>query len=401
MKIVNYKGLVPKGSFVHCYMEYMKGSETPAMFDFHVALWIIGAVVRDVYNEPLTLSRPRNPIALGSYLVLVSSVGNTKRQQAVDYASGLLKKVSDHATIFDYEDKELDIYKSRPKALTDWTNRQSIILNAEASNILSKDIHAKSLLQQLDDGYNKSSSILFSSSPVKLFRDCHPLMMEPEFASKLVFAYSDTPKGIRPWPDETSLTSSIKALDSLRIECCKFAGISINENAVSRYSNWYRRRVVQRDPERSILTSRDDDHLLRYASYLAINDSTFQVQTNHITAAHRLMDDVGVSRDKLFKPIDVGASGRILRGVDRARSSILEAGGDGIRETVLYRGLRTIMSHDEFVLMLHIMHESDMVSKIKASKAGRGRPYYIYRPTNRIHAPAAISDIRSQMGIND
>ena len=175
----------------------------------------------------------------------------------------------------------------------------------------------------------------------------------------------------------------------------------MNDNAITRYSNWYRRRTVQRDPERSILVSRDDEHLLRYAGYLAINDSTFQIQTKHITTARKIMDDVNTGRDKLFQPIDVGSSGRIMRGVDRARSFILEAGGDGVRERALYRSLRTIMSHDEFLLMLNVMHESEMVSKIRVSKTGRGRPYYIYRPTNRIHAPASISEIRSQMGINE
>jgi len=225
--------------------------------------------------------------------------------------------------------------------------------------------------------------------------------MEPEFASKLVFVYSDTPKGVRPWPDETSLVRSSAALDSLRVECDRLYSISMNENAITRYSNWYRRRTVQRDPERSILVSRDDEHLLRYASYLAINDGTFQIQTRHITTARKIIDDVNTGRDKLFQPIDVGSSGRIMRGVDRARSFILEAGGDGVRERALYRNLRTIMSHDEFLLMLNVMHESEMVSKVRVSKTGRGRPYYIYRPTNRIHAPASISEIRSQMGINE
>jgi len=388
MKIANYKGLVPKESFVHRYMEYMKGSETPAMFDFHVAMWTIGAVARSALDEPMTIDRPRNPIALGSYLVLVSSVGNTKRQQAVEYASGLVKS-----------EEQFNVYKHRPEP--DWTIKQSIIFNGEASSPIGKDIHAKNFLSNLDDGYNKSTSILLSSSPVKLFRDCHPLMMEPEFASKLVFVYSDTPKGVRPWPDETSLVRSSAALDSLRVECDRLYSISMNENAITRYSNWYRRRTVQRDPERSILVSRDDEHLLRYASYLAINDGTFQIQTRHITTARKIIDDVNTGRDKLFQPIDVGSSGRIMRGIDRARSFILEAGGDGVRERALYRSLRTIMSHDEFLLMLSVMHESEMVSKVRVSKTGKGRPYYIYRPTNRIHAPASISEIRSQMGAND
>jgi hypothetical protein len=377
---MKYSRYIPVGTFISDYMELMKEVATPRLFDFHSALWIIGAV-----NEHVSINHPRRPIRLPWYTILVSASGRTERGLAVESAyevlGGVLKPLKRRATA------------------DDWVSGCRAFTLSEADIAMGKDVHSKAFLQKL---YTEEGiALLTSSTPTKLFKDCHPLLMEAEYASKFVFVCSDQHKPAKAWPKEPDYAPSRRSLEAIVSSTRLFRSrrLDINEGGIEAFSKWHRQRARQKDPERSILESGEDSAVLRYGAALAINDGTLQIQSRHIRASCQIVADLAADRDSLYNFIDVSGTGRIAEGVSKARERILSAGGDGIGERQLYQSLRYTVTSDEYKLMLRIMHEAGMVDKFMKMQPGGKRRTIFYRPANLIHRELAISHITDLMGV--
>jgi len=380
MVSLNFQKLVPEGTFIRDYMDYMKGVETPSSFDFYTALWILGASLdNDIY-----VRRPRFPVMFSHFTVLVSSSGQSRRGYNISCAYDALKEQG-------------RTYKVRPPSDA-WLTGGTNVTAEECNIILGKDIHSKGLLNRLSGQYNKETSFLSSSTPTKLFDECHPLLMEPDFASKCTFVYDDARKGVRYWPKEEDNGRPRRSLQ-ITVQRSREYGhpIDINDGGLKAFGRWYRRRTVTQDPQRSGLTSRDDDHILRTAGLLAINDGTLQIQNRHIESSRKLETVTTYSREVLFGGLDLGGKGRIIEGIDRVRRGLIESGGDGVRSTILYKKTGPTITYEEFKLLMRIMHEAGLVTVTRVGEGKRGRPYVFYRTTEKLKKDLVVSEVLSLM----
>ena len=90
MPRVNYNTVVPEGTFIHDYMAAQKGLETATAYDFWCAVWVLSSTLgRSVYVD-----RPRIPVYLNWYVLLVAETGVTRKSTAVVRARKLLSEVT-------------------------------------------------------------------------------------------------------------------------------------------------------------------------------------------------------------------------------------------------------------------------------------------------------------------
>jgi len=88
---INYTSLVPKDSFIGRYLDFMKDSETPEVYDFWTALWLMSVAV----GRRIVVDRPNAPVFLNWYIVLVGESGITRKSTSVRAAKSLAYKLVD------------------------------------------------------------------------------------------------------------------------------------------------------------------------------------------------------------------------------------------------------------------------------------------------------------------
>ena len=106
MSRVNYNTIAPEGTFIRAYMDAQHGLETATAYDFWCAVWVLGSALgRTVYVD-----RPRIPVYLNWYVLLVAESGVTRKSTAVVRARRMLSSVLD-------EDATLIESKTTPEKL--------------------------------------------------------------------------------------------------------------------------------------------------------------------------------------------------------------------------------------------------------------------------------------------
>lgn len=88
---VNLKGVVPEGSFISNYLAYTADNETPLYYDFWCAIWCLSSSV----GRSTVVARPRAPVFLNHYIVLIAESATTRKSTAVRLAEKLLSSVMD------------------------------------------------------------------------------------------------------------------------------------------------------------------------------------------------------------------------------------------------------------------------------------------------------------------
>ena len=86
---MNYQRLVPRDSFMGRYLAYMQSQETAHIYDFWCGLWCIStACGRNAY-----VARPRAPVFLNLYIVLVGESGVPRKTTAVNTAARVVRGI--------------------------------------------------------------------------------------------------------------------------------------------------------------------------------------------------------------------------------------------------------------------------------------------------------------------
>ena len=86
---MNLARIVPDNSFIGQYMNVMSDSETSQTYDFWSAVWALGTVCdRSVY-----VPRPRAPVHMNWYIMLVAESGVTRKSTAVRMARDVVTHV--------------------------------------------------------------------------------------------------------------------------------------------------------------------------------------------------------------------------------------------------------------------------------------------------------------------
>jgi hypothetical protein len=403
---MNYKKLVPEDSFIGQYMKYMSVVETAESYDFWCALWSIGVECgRDTYVD-----RPNSPVFLNWYIILAAESGTTRKSTAISSIRGFISqdvlsgKTSPEALDLILHERSRD----RDKA-------EATICVSELVTILGREGYMSTMPGLLTDLYDcpelrtspgtlKSGEIiqrnvyvtfLSASTPAWLVTAINPSVIEGGFTSRVIFVVDDTRKRAIAWPeergeeDQARLGELYKGTISRAIST---GGIQISTGGLKKFRNWYNNRANHTDPFQSSFEAREDDHVLRAAGCLCINDGKLEIQSSHISTAIRIISSVKSQATGLFGG-DFSNKARITGAVTRVREILIESGTDGIKHSDLQRRVVRHIDSKELRMLMDILHECGMV-QIFNMKRG-----HLYRATQAIEKFGVTSEVLSKLNL--
>jgi len=405
---MNYKKLVPSDSFIGQYMEYMSVLETPEVYDFWCALWAIGVGVgRDVYVD-----RPNSPVYLNWYIILAAEAGTTRKSTAISSISTIVGGTSPLLTgKTSPEGLEILLHERTRK---EGTARATFAVS-ELVTILGREGYMSTMPGLLTDLYDspaeryvpgtiKSGELIHknvyitfisASTPTWLVTAINPSVIEGGFTSRVIFVVEDRRKRAIAWPkerDPSSLRCIIRSYEETTEAGRGIGAIQISEGGLKKFTKWYNNRDAHQDPFQSSFEAREDDHVLRAAACLAINDGILELQDRHISHGIKIIAEAKDRANKLFGS-GFNTRARMAGAVGRVREILIEAGSDGIKHSDLQRRVVRHIDAKELRVLIDIMHESNMI-QIFELKRGR-----MYRATQAIEKFGVTSEILAKLNL--
>lgn len=402
---MHYHRLVPPNSFLGRYMKYMSTQETSYMFDWWCGLWSISSACgRSIYVD-----RPRAPIHLNMFVILVGESGVARKTTSVSTASRLVRPIlGKHQIAF------MDA-KSTPERLDELLMERSnelgraelCIACPELAVMLGTESYIATMPVILTDLYDCPSirsgggtitrgaivqenvwvNLLSASTPVWLLKTINPNVVEGGFTSRSYFIVSNEPKRKIPWPEDSDPTLFQDMQDDLHIianEVRTHAPIRLATKAMQRFVDWYQDRPHSLDAFKQSFESREDAHVLRIAALMSINDGSFTIQRGHINIAIALMAEMKVNAARIFDTAELRS--KFASGLDIMRASLISAGMDPILKSQLYNKVRNHMNYNEFNTLIEVMHEVRAIQRFEIRTGERGRPGEWIRGTDMILA---------------
>jgi hypothetical protein len=406
---MNYKKLVPPNSFIGQYMEYMSYVETAESYDFWCAIWAIG----DTCGRRIYVARPNTPVYLNWYLILAAESGSTRKSTAI---ASITRVVEDNG-------RPLLAGKTSPESLELLLHEQTRMYGkasisfavSELVTILGREGYMSSMPGLLTDLYDcpserrtpgtlKSGEIIqkdvfitfiSASTPAWIVTAINPSVIEGGFTSRVIFVVDDSRKRAIPWPrprDKNEDESIKRCLSDLRTTISSIEGIGISEGGLKKFSQWYTSKPSNRDSFLSSFEAREDDHVLRLAACLCINDGTLEIQTNHISTAIKIISKAKAGANSLFGG-DFSQSARLADAVTRIREILIDFGTDGIKHGELLRKMQKRLDAKELATLIKVLHECGM---IQIFEVGRGK---FYRATRGIEKFGVTSEVLERLNL--
>ncbi len=406
---MNFKKLIPLDSFIGQYMEYMSYLETAYSYDFWCALWALGVGVgRDVYVD-----RPNSPIRLNWFLVLAAEAGTTRKSTAISCISDVVARTNTLLT-GKTSPESLELYLHE-RSRKDGTATAHFAIS-ELVTILGREGYMSTMPGLLTDLYdckdhrdspgtiktgplihkNVYVTFLSASTPAWLVTAINPSVIEGGFTSRVIFVVDDARKRAIAWPKERKEGHGREIADRLieTVEVAKGIGpIRISRGGLKKFTAWYSSRATHNDPFQSSFEAREDDHLLRVAACLAVNDGTHEIQSRHIGIGSKVISQVKSSANRLFGG-DFSERARIVNGLARVRDILIAASSDGIKHSDLQRRIVRRLDATELRLLINVMHECGMVQIFKLKRG------HMYRATRAIEKFGVTTEVLGKLNLS-
>lgn len=399
-----HKDAVKEGTFLADYLSYMSPLETPLAYDFWTGLWLISTAV----GRNIVVNRPHAPVFLNLYVVLCADAGSTRKSTAVRRCEAVYSaaRLSEYGHPITGSITPERLTEQLALQSTEHGNSAANIIISELVQFLGREQYAIAMPGLLTDLYDAPSirtisrvgsgnhtirntyvTFLAASTPSWLIRAINPDVIEGGFTSRCLFIIAEKRKRLVAWPNgDTSfgLDTCSKSLLHLREKALYWGrkGISLTDNALTRFITWYEKRANASfsDPFRASFDAREDHHILRLAALLACNDLSFTIDVHHLNHAIKI---IALHRDEAAALFSASKeSTRLVAGIDKLRSVLMQAGELGIGQSELLFKTRATLKTRELEYALNIMHEMEMVQRFEVSTGGRKKT--VWRGTNKL-----------------
>lgn len=416
---------VPKSTFISNYMEYMQDQETPVMYDFACACWLLS----NVLGRSVIVDRPRAPVHLNMYVILVSESGIMRKSTSIRHATSVLRD------FYDQTDNHTMLVESK-------TTAGMIINELHYSTLKNGYAHMVFVASELAAGFGRSAGItntvalltdlydcpdvrtgggalthggiakinlsnvylsfLGGTTPSWLERAITPTIIEGGFTSRCYFVVGKQRKRSIAWPDSQQDSGArqrlVDQLKEIKRDSENTPKIGVNNSGLSTFKRWYETRLIHRDAYRESFESREDGHILRFAAIFAVNEGHWLISDDHIRRAISVVGDVKSDGAGLFTGTNVKVVD--LKWIKKLRSVLLAA-EHGISRADLTklmnaRSIRTV----ELQSTIKIMHELDLITVQEISIPNNpGRPKTVYRPTMYLRNDGFLEDVARKLGL--
>lgn len=397
---MRYDKFFREGTFLHQYMKFMTEVETPSAYDFWCGMWLISnAVGRDIY-----VSRPRLPVYLNLYIILCADSGVTRKSTGINYASRIIN-VSARSN-----DSVISSGRTYPSKLLKLANETSelhgkthiAIAISELGAVMSRTGYMRDMPVLLTDLYdcpevrhgggsmsdkgtvlhNVYTTFLSASTPRWLLTRVNSDIIEGGFTSRCFFIHEESRKRKISWPtigevsDDIFVKERAEDLDAFSDRARRVKSIEIHPLALVKYNNWYQRRKDGTSKYTHSFESREQDHVLRVAALLSINDEIWIIQEHHIKRAIQLVEDIKSKGDRLFEmlfnPRTNEGNDNLVAVLERIRDTLVAQETTPIIHSML---LRKLQPHKTTFIArcLDTLEDRKMVRRIN-HKPATGRP---------------------------
>lgn len=402
---MNFYRLVPRDSFLGRYLAYMRHQETALPFDWWCGLWCLStACARYVY-----VNRPRAPVYLNTFVVLVGESGRPRKTASVHTATTLVRHVVGGAS-----DVGLIDAKVTPEKLDgilhdrtmDHGDAQLCIAIPELAVFLGTERYIAAMPVLLTDLYDCPRirhgggtiargevlqrdvwiSFLSASTPIWLLKSVNPNVIEGGFTSRCYFIVANERKQSIPWPKVGDPTLWDDLCSDIKIIAAEARGrgpIDIDDTALAVFARWYDSREHSADPFRQSFEAREDAHVLRIAALLCVNDGSWRIKRGHVRIAIRIIGEVADSAGQIFEHAEQRT--KYAMAFDTVRSELVSTGMDPIPRSRLYVKVRHHLPREDFQLLIDIMHELGTIQRFSVP-AERGPPTEYIRGTRLLLA---------------
>ena len=378
----------------------MANQETAYAYDWWCGLWCISsAIARRSY-----VNRPRAPVYLNLYLVLVGDSGVARKTASVSVARrvvhSLLRNVGDLA-ILDAKVTPEKLDELLHNATEQHGNAQLCIAVPELAVFMGTEryiAHMPTLLTDLYDcpaqrlgggtitrgsviQHNVWVTLLSASTPVWLLKTVNPNVIEGGFTSRCYFIVANEPKRSIAWPEENDNELFQDICDDAKIiaqEASKHPSITLDTDAKDYFTHWYASRTKSIDPFKQSFESREDAHVLRLAALLSANDGSWQITRGHLECAVKLLAGIKDSSSGIFETAK--AQSKFAVGLDLLRTQLVNSGMDPIPRHRLYLKCRSTLTHLEFMSLLETLEDLGAIQRFELGNT-RGRPTDYIRGT--------------------
>lgn len=402
---IKYDRLVPKDSFLGRYMEYMSSQETSHAFDWWCGLWCISSVCgRSIYVD-----RPRAPIYLNMFVILVGESGVARKTTSVSTATRLIRPIlAEHSIGFmDSKVTPQKLDQILMERSDEFGKAEMCMACPELAVIMGTESYIATMPVLLTDLYdcpnfrsgggtlrrggvlqeNVWLSFLSASTPIWLLKTVNPNVVEGGFTSRSYFIVSNEPKRKIPWPEDKDPELFLDLQDDLRIiakEVRSREPIILTQEGMERFTAWYEDKPRSLDPFKQTFESREDAHVLRVSALMTINDGTYQIRRGHINMAIQLITEMKESSGKIFDTAEIRS--KFATALDILRAQLMSAGLDPILRSQLFNKVRYHVNYQEFTVLLEVLHEVRAIQRFEMRTGERGRPAEWIRGTNMILA---------------
>jgi hypothetical protein len=382
-------------------------------------MWALG----NACGRSAFVDRPRAPVYLNWYIILVADSGITRKSTAVRTATSVVNDMIARTGA----EMELVRTKITPEKLEwrlhrlteDYGHAHIAVSISELVTLLGREKYNQTMPGLLTDLYdcddhragggtisggsrdarNLFVSVLSASTPTWLQRAVNPDVVEGGFTSRTLFVVSGEPKRRIPWPedvtDEQARDGVAAHLQRLALDAKRYGRIALTDGAMRSFGDWYKRRKLSYETYRGSFESREDAHVLRAAACLAANAGRWVIEARDIKVATRLIAEVKEMGAELFE----GAlhHTKYIAGIDKLRSLLISAGLDGLSQRRITVALQYYMKAQDVVTVLQIMHELGMVQRFEIRTGGKGRPRTLWRATKKISDAGVIDQVLQEV----
>lgn len=402
-------------TFIGAYLRNNEETETPEVYDFWCALWAMSNII----GRRTFVDRPRAPVFLNWYVILVAESGTTRKSTAVRSATEIVRAFKPpYADIIEGKTTPEKLEVTLGLQTLSQSQAHGIISISELVTFMGRDRSTMAMPGLLTDLYdsplqrtargslsggsvemrNVFVSLLTASTPSWLQTSINPNVIAGGFTSRCIFVVSDKPKARIAWPSMKEGGEDEVASHIIRMQerLPAYPTIQLSASALQTFTRWYNKRLLHDDPFRSSFESREDAHVLRLAACLSINDGTFVIESEHIKIATEVIHNAKLHGYELFS-VPAQERNRLEAGIEHLRAVLVASGMAGISMADLSLRMARHLRRTELHTTLRIMHELALVSRFELRSNGAGRPKTVWRAAPAITAQSATEIIKQRL----
>lgn len=400
------------------YMASQRDLEMPYAYDFWSAMWLISVVA----GRSVVIPRPRIPVFLNWFTLFISESGVTRKSTAVVNATKLaravIKELDEHVELIECKTTPETLEWRLQKLSMEYQQAYAAISIKELVNFLGKERYTQQMPGLLTDLYDSPElrtgggtllrgpmllrnvfvSFLAASTPSWLLRNINPDVIEGGFTSRCLFIHTERRKHKVAWPKEVladeverEKQNLIKSLKRIAKDARKRQQVEMTDGGLSALKAWYKSKPEHLDPFRASFETREDDHVLRLAGCLAINDYSWAITEEHVRTSIRIINEVKEDGARIFSGGLV--SDERLRAIDRVRRELINVAPGVVSQSDLLKSVKNFIKSRELRIVLDVMHELGMVTRFSLPGKPGNRPTTAWRATNIIADENAIANI--------